>query len=188
MNISPTALPGLCVVEPRRLSDERGFFAETWNKRGLGLAGLSLPEFVQDNHSFSLEIGTLRGLHFQAPPHEQGKLVRCGRGRIFDVVVDARKGSPTYGQWLGQELSFDNALQLWIPPGFLHGFVTLEAESEVIYKCTGYYNVDSEGAVAWDSVGIEWPLMGRHPILSEKDQRAETFSEFDSPFIWKASP
>lgn len=138
---------------------------------------------MQDNRSFSRSVGTLRGLHFQAPPHAQAKLVRCGRGAIFDVVVDIRRGSPNFGQWEGFELTAQNAHQLYIPIGFAHGFVTLEPRSEIIYKCTAYYAPETEGIVRWDSCGIKWPLHDE-PILSEKDGRAGTLDDLDSPFIY----
>ena len=179
-----TSLPGVVVLTPQRFGDHRGFFSESWNRRVLEAAGLDLPEFVQDNHSMSHEVGTLRGLHFQAPPHAQGKLVRCGRGRLFDVAVDIRKGSPTYGQWIGEELSFENGRQLWIPAGFLHGFVTREPDTEIIYKCTDHYAPDCDGAVRWDSCGIDWGLNGG-PILSEKDTNAPQLADFDSPFTYE---
>ncbi|GAB4274800.1 MAG: dTDP-4-dehydrorhamnose 3,5-epimerase [Pararhodobacter sp.] len=181
-----TKLPGVLILTPRRFGDARGFFAETWNRKALAEAGLSLPEFVQDNHSFSTAKGTIRGLHYQSPPHAQGKLVRCGRGRLFDVAVDIRKGSPTYGQWFGTELSFENGRQLWIPAGFLHGFLTLENDTEIVYKCTDHYAPDCDGAVRWDSCGIDWPQTGVAPILSDKDARAPALAEFDSPFTFEA--
>lgn len=184
MQIQKTSLPGVLVLVPRRFGDERGFFCESWSRKTLHDAGLDLPEFVQDNHSLSAAAGTLRGLHFQAPPHAQGKLVRCGRGRLFDVAVDIRKGSPTYGQWTGCELSFENGRQLWIPPGFLHGFVTREPDTEILYKCTDYYAPDCDGAVAWDSIGIDWGISGQ-PILSAKDAGAPVLNEFDSPFTYE---
>lgn len=141
-------------------------------------------EFVQDNHSLSRDAGTIRGLHFQAPPHAQTKLVRCGQGAFLDVAVDIRKGSPTYGQWIGEELSFENGKQLLIPEGFLHGFITLKPNTEIIYKCSAYYAPESDGAVQWDSCGINWNFDGA-PILSEKDQLAPSFAEFDSPFVYE---
>ncbi|MCW8843494.1 MAG: dTDP-4-dehydrorhamnose 3,5-epimerase, partial [Rhodobacteraceae bacterium] len=142
-------------------------------------------DFVQDNHSLSSQVGTLRGLHFQAPPHAQAKLVRCGRGAIFDVAVDIRQGSPTYGQWVGYELSAQNGAQLFIPEGFAHGFVTLRPESEVVYKCSTYYAPDTEGALIWDDaqIGIDWPLSGA-PILSDKDAAAPRLGDLQSPFTW----
>jgi dTDP-4-dehydrorhamnose 3,5-epimerase len=184
MEIRETALPGVLVLVPKRFGDDRGFFSESWNKRTLEQAGVDLPEFVQDNHSFSAKAGTIRGLHFQAPPHAQGKLVRCGRGRLRDVAVDVRRGSPSYGQWLAEELSFDNGCQLWIPAGFLHGFVTLEDETEILYKCTDYYAPECDGAVRWDSAGVDWGWSGE-PLLSEKDARARPFADFVSPFTWE---
>lgn len=174
-------LSDILTITPKRFGDERGFFSESWNRRTLEDHGFHLPEFVQDNHSISEKSGTIRGLHFQAPPHAQGKLVRCGRGRIFDVAVDAREGSPTYGRWHGEELSFENGRQLWVPAGFLHGFQTLEEFSEIIYKCTDHYAPECDGAVRWDSVGIAWPL-STDPILSTKDANATSFAEFHSPF------
>ncbi len=148
--------------------------------------GLNLPEFVQDNHSLSRDTGTIRGLHFQSPPHAQGKLVRCGRGRLFDVAVDIRQGSPTYGKWVGADLSFENGRQLWIPAGFLHGFVTREPDTEIIYKCTDHYAPECDGAVRWDSgtIGIDWDLSGAAPVLSGKDAGAQDFADFTSPFVW----
>ncbi|WP_347266281.1 dTDP-4-dehydrorhamnose 3,5-epimerase [Paracoccus sp. (in: a-proteobacteria)] len=183
MNIEKTPLAGVLILTPARHGDARGFFAESWNRRTLLAAGLDLPEFVQDNHSLSTAAGTLRGLHFQAPPHAQGKLVRCGRGRLFDVAVDIRKGSPSYGRWTGAELSFDNGRQLWIPAGFLHGFVTREPDTEICYKCTDHYAPECDGAVAWDSAGIDWGL-GAPPLLSGKDAAAVRLCDFDSPFTF----
>lgn len=180
MQITETALPGVLLLEPRRFGDERGFFSESWNRRTLAEQGF-VEDFVQDNHSMSAEIGTLRGLHFQAPPHAQGKLVRCGRGSLFDVAVDIRKGSPTYGKWVGYELSFANGLQLWIPGGFLHGFITREPHTEVIYKCTDHYAPEADGGVRWDSCGIDWDFEGT-PKLSGKDAAAPVFDVFESPF------
>lgn len=183
MEIVPTALPEVLVIVPRRFGDARGFFAETWNRRTFAERGLEM-DFVQDNHSFSAAAGTLRGLHFQAPPHAQGKLVRCGRGRLFDVAVDIRRGAPTYGQWVGEELSAENGRQLWIPPGFLHGFVTRELDTEAVYKCTDYYAPEADGAVRWDSCGIDWGLTAE-PVLSAKDAAAPRLTDFDSPFVWE---
>ena len=182
MRIEKTPLPDVFILEPRRFRDERGFFAESWNRRTLEQAGLQLPEFVQDNHSLSHSPGTLRGLHFQAPPRAQGKLVRCGRGRLWDVAVDARRGSPTFGHWFGVELSADNGRQLWIPAGFLHGFVTREPETEILYKCTDYYAPDCDGAVRWDSLDIDWDVTA--PIVSPKDAQAPRFEDFETPFEW----
>ena len=169
-------------LKPARYRDVRGFFAETYSRKKYIEFGVK-AEFVQDNHSLSHAVGTLRGLHFQAPPAAQGKLVRCGRGAIFDVAVDIRRGSPTYGQWEGYELSAENGHQLYVPVGFAHGFVTLEPDSEIVYKCTDYYAPETEGTVRWDSCGIEWPLSG-DPILSDKDAIAPALADFDSPFVY----
>lgn len=182
MQIEKTALSDVLILTPARHGDARGFFSESWNRRTLLAAGVDLPEFVQDNHSLSRQSGTLRGLHYQAPPHAQGKLVRCGRGSLFDVAVDARRGSPTYGQWVGAELSFENGRQLWIPAGFLHGFVTREPDTEVVYKCTDHYDRASDGGVRWDSLGIDWGVSA--PVLSEKDETAPAFADWSSPFTF----
>tara|TARA_A100001037_G_scaffold130193_1_gene117869 strand:- start:3287 stop:3808 length:522 start_codon:yes stop_codon:yes gene_type:complete len=140
LRVENTILSGVVLIHPKRFGDARGFFAETYSRRAYVGAGLD-AEFVQDNHSLSAKVGTVRGLHFQAPPHAQAKLVRCGRGAIFDVAVFIRRGSPTYGQWVGYDLSAENGTQLYIPAGFAHGFATLEPDSEIIYKCSYYYAV-----------------------------------------------
>ncbi|MER5173790.1 dTDP-4-dehydrorhamnose 3,5-epimerase [Thioclava kandeliae] len=183
--IEQTAIPGVLLITPPRFGDHRGFFSESWNRKKLEAEGIVLPEFVQDNHSLSREKGTVRGLHFQSPPHAQGKLVRCGRGVIFDVAVDVRRGSPTYGRWVGYELSFDNGKQLWIPDGFLHGFMTLSDDAEICYKCTDHYAPECDGAVKWDSCGIDWPIADIVPIISGKDQEAQHLSDFDTPFSYE---
>ena len=183
MNVTETALPGVLLLEPRRFGDERGFFSESWNRRTLSQHGIEF-DFVQDNHSMSSAVGTLRGLHFQAPPSAQAKLVRCGRGALFDVAVDIRKGSPTYGKWVGYDLTFENGLQLLIPEGFLHGFVTRAPDTEIIYKCNNYYDAEADGAVAWDSCGIDWAFEGT-PVLSAKDTAAPALADFDSPFTFE---
>ena len=180
--IEATTLKDVYVIEPKRFGDARGFFSESWNKKTLSQAGLDLPEFVQDNHSLSSQPNTIRALHFQSPPHAQGKLVRCGRGRVFDVAVDFRKNSPTYLQWFGIELSFENGRQLWLPAGFLHGFQTLEPDTEIIYKCTAHYAPECDNAIAWDSAGVDWKDLPGDPILSDKDQVAPPLSEVESPF------
>ncbi len=186
MQIKKTALPGVLILTPKRFGDVRGFFSETWNRKVLASYGIEL-DFVQDNHSVSANTGTLRGLHFQSPPHAQDKLVRCGRGALFDVVVDVRRGSPTYGQWLGVELTAENGKQLLVPKGFLHGFVTREPGTEICYKCTDYYAPDCDGAVHWGSCGIDWGLTGE-PVLSDKDRAAPALADFDSPFLWEDAP
>ena len=180
MQIETTPLPGVLLLTPARHGDARGFFSESWNRKTLADAGVVLPEFVQDNHSMSAQTGTVRGLHYQAPPFAQGKLVRCGRGSLYDVVVDARRGSATYGRWVSVELSFANARQIWVPPGFLHGFVTREDDTEICYKCTAHYDRASEGGVRWDSLGIDWGVPD--PILSDKDRAAPAFADWQSPF------
>lgn len=183
MQVEETGLPGLKLLTPQRFGDARGFFSESWNRQRMAALGLDL-DFVQDNHSLSTQVGTLRGLHFQAPPHAQDKLVRCGRGAFFDVAVDIRRGSPTYGQWFGVELSAQNGKQLLVPKGFLHGFITREAETEILYKCTDYYAPDCDGAVAWDSCGVDWGFDGS-PVLSDKDAAAVPLADFVSPFHWE---
>ena len=182
MNYCNDTAIGLKIISVSRHGDHRGFFAETYSRRNYFEHGMEV-DYVQDNHSLSREVDTLRGLHFQAPPAAQGKLVRCGRGSIFDVAVDIRRGSPTYGQWEGYELSAENGHQLYVPVGFAHGFVTLEPDSEIVYKCTDYYAPETEGAVRWNSCGIEWPLSG-DPILSDKDIIAPALADFDSPFVY----
>ena len=170
MQIENTSLLGVLLLTPRRFGDHRGFFAESWNRQTLADLGIHY-DFVQDNHSLSREVNTVRGLHFQAPPHAQVKLVRCGQGCLFDVAVDIRKGSPTYGQWVGVELSAENGRQLLIPEGFAHGFVTRSPDTEIIYKCTDYYAPDADGAIRFDdpSLNIEWGIHPDEAILSEKD-------------------
>jgi len=181
----PTGLSGVIALTPRRFADDRGWFSEVWSKRDLALAGITC-DFVQDNHSLSLTPGTLRGLHYQRAPHAQAKLVRCTRGAILDVAVDARRGSPSYGQWVGVELSAENGRQLFIPEGFLHGFVTRAAASEVQYKCSAYYAPECDGAVRWDTIGIDWGLAGA-PVLSPKDAGAPTFADWLSPFSFEGA-
>lgn len=185
MKIEETVLQGILILTPKRFGDTRGFFSESWNRKTLSDHGVTL-DFVQDNHSVSAIPGTLRGLHFQSPPHAQDKLVRCGWGALFDVVVDIREGSPTYGQWLGIDLTAENGKQLLVPKGFLHGFVTRVPDTEICYKCTDYYAPDCDRAVRWDSCGIDWGLTG-DPVLSDKDAVAPALAEFDSPFVWEGS-
>ena len=185
LEISQTKLEGVVLLTPKRHGDARGFFCETWNKARMAEAGLDY-DFVQDNQSLSSDVGTVRGLHYQSPPHAQAKLVRCGRGALFDVAVDLRKGSPTYGKWVGAELSFENGRQIWVPEGFAHGFVTLQPDTEIIYKCTNYYNAEADGGLRWDSCGIDWPLQG-DPVLSDKDTTAPALADFDSPFEWSGA-
>ena len=185
MQIDQTPLPGLVVLTPRRFGDARGFFSETWNRRQLVAHGIDL-DFVQDNQSLSATPGTVRGLHYQAPPHAQDKLVRCGRGALFDVAVDIRKGSPTYGNWFGIELTAENGKQLLVPKGFLHGFVTRAPDTEILYKCTDFYAPESDGAVRFDdpAIDIDWGLT-TEPVLSDKDAAAPLLSEIGTPFTWE---
>ena len=166
MNVFESDLQGVLIIEPEVIGDRRGFFLETYHARRYAEAGVPEP-FVQDNHSRSAP-GTLRGLHYQLTK-PQGKLVRCVRGAIFDVAVDIRRGSPTFAQWVGVELSAENKRQLYMPPGFAHGFCVPEEESEVEYKCTDYYAPEDERGIIWNdpTIAIEWPVTD--PILSEKD-------------------
>jgi dTDP-4-dehydrorhamnose 3,5-epimerase len=181
MHVDPTALPDVLILTPRRFGDARGWFMEAWNADAMAKAGLDLP-WVQDNHSFSAAKGTLRGLHYQSPPRAQDKLVRCSRGAILDVAVDIRAGSPTYGAWVGVELSAENARQLLVPKGFLHGFLTLTDDVEVQYKCTDLYAPAHDGAVRWDdpAIGINWGVTA--PILSDKDAKAPLLAQIGTPF------
>lgn len=187
MQIEETRLPGVVILTPRRFGDDRGFFAETWNRQTMAGLGIT-TEFVQDNHSVSAEMNTVRGLHFQAPPHAQAKLVRCGKGALFDVAVDIRKGSPTYGQWVGVELSAENGRQVLVPVGFLHGFATRMPDTEICYKCSEYYAPECDGAVRFDDpgIGIDWGLSGE-AVLSGKDAGAPLLADFDSPFTWEGA-
>lgn len=182
MNIKATGIPGLCVIEPKVFYDGRGYFLETFHSFRYAEAGIDLP-FVQDNQSLSQK-GILRGLHFQSPPMEQGKLVRVVRGRVLDVAVDIRKGSPTYGKHYSIELSGENHLQFWVPPGFAHGFSTLEDDTLFLYKCTGFYDKSSEGGIAWNDpdLKIDWKI--DTPQLSGKDLENGFFKDFDSPFVY----
>lgn len=179
MQIETTALQGVLILTPRRFGDARGWFCETFNAGRMAEAGIDIG-FVQDNHSFSAAKGTLRGLHYQNPPHAQDKLVRCSRGAILDVAVDARVGSASYGQWVGVELTAENGRQLLVPKGFLHGFVTLTDDTEVQYKCSDVYAPDCDGGVRWDSLGIDWGVTD--PVLSDKDKVAPAFDAWQSPF------
>jgi dTDP-4-dehydrorhamnose 3,5-epimerase len=171
------------LITTKRFADERGWFSEVYNRDRFSELGLDVA-FVQDNHSLSRPAGVLRGLHFQRPPHAQAKLVRCVRGRIWDVAVDIRAGSPTYGKWVAHELTADNGQQLFLPIGFAHGFLTLEPNSEVVYKTSDAYAPDCNDGLAWNDpqIGIAWPSVDGGPILSEKDQALRTLAEFESPF------
>jgi dTDP-4-dehydrorhamnose 3,5-epimerase len=188
VQIEETGLAGLKIVTPARHGDARGFFSESYNRARLAEHGIE-TEFVQDNHSMSAQTGTVRGLHYQSPPHAQAKLVRCGRGRLFDVAVDIRVGSSTYGKWVGVELSFENGRQLLVPAGFLHGFVTREAETEIIYKCSDYYAPECDGAVRFDdpAIGIDWGVDTAAAVLSAKDAAAPLLADMDNPFTFETA-
>lgn len=183
MQITPLPLPGLLLIEPKRFGDERGFFSETYRADTLESA-IASGRIVQENHSYSKTKGTVRGLHYQRPPYAQGKLVRVTRGAIFDVAVDIRRNSPTYGHYHVVELSADNWHQFWVPPGFLHGFCTLVDDVEVIYKTTAYYNPGSEGGVRWNDpdIAVPWPVEDAEAQLSEKDKIAPFLRDTPSVF------
>lgn len=181
-----TEIPDVVLIKPRVFGDERGFFMETYKKSDFEKAGID-TDFVQDNHSKSVK-GVLRGLHYQKEPFSQGKLVRCIKGKIFDVAVDIRKGSPTFGKWVGYELSEDNKLMLWIPKGFAHGFLTLSDEAEVIYKVSGgEYSPEHDAGIRWDdpTINIRWPLDKINNIfLSEKDKNLPFLDNADINFVY----
>lgn len=186
LEVTQTKLAGVVLLEPRRFGDNRGHFSETWNRARMAEHGLEY-DFVQDNQSLSAQAGTVRGLHFQTPPHAQTKLVRCTRGALFDVAVDIREGSPTYGQWVGYELSAENGLQLLIPAGFAHGFATYADNTEICYKCDDYYAPECEGALRFDDpdLAIDWGLGTRAPVLSDKDAIAGAFKDFKTQFTFE---
>lgn len=187
MQVIETAIPGVLRITPPRFADARGFFSETWSAARLAGAGVETA-FVQDNHSYSAAAGTVRGLHYQRPPHVQGKLVRVARGAIRDVAVDVRAGSPTYGRWVAEELSAENGAQLWIPRGFLHGFVTLVPDTEVLYKVDAPYAPDCDGAIRFDDpdLAVDWGLAPGAAVLSDKDAAAPSFRDFATPFRHEA--
>ncbi|GAU07623.1 dTDP-4-dehydrorhamnose 3,5-epimerase [Desulfoplanes formicivorans] len=176
MKCIPTGIPDVLILEPRIFGDNRGFFMETWNRRDFAQLGID-RDFVQDNHSQSRK-GILRGLHYQIR-HPQGKLVRVIRGEVFDVAVDIRKHSPTFGKWEGVILSEENRRMLWIPPGFAHGFYVTSETAEFVYKCTDFYAPQYERSIIWNDpdIGIDWPLDGEEPVLSEKDQNGTCFAQ-----------
>jgi dTDP-4-dehydrorhamnose 3,5-epimerase len=183
MQIETFDIEGPLMLRPARHGDARGYFSEVFRQdRFDAAAGPTV--FVQDNHSRSQARGVIRGLHYQAPPFAQGKLVRVTRGAVYDVAVDVRQGSPSYGRHIGVELSADNWAQLWVPPGFLHGFCTLTEEVEFLYKVTAYYSAEHDGAVAFDDpqIGVDWPLDGREPLVSEKDRKAPRLADMPALF------
>jgi len=180
MNIIDTKIPDVKIIEPAIFGDERGFFMETWSQKLFEEKVTGRPTtFVQDNHSKSKK-GILRGLHYQTE-NTQGKLVRVISGKVFDVAVDIRKSSETFGKWVGVELSAENKRQLWVPEGFAHGFYVMSDEAEFVYKCTDYYNSKAEHSIKWDDpeIDIIWPIGAVKPLLSEKDENANTFSNID---------
>lgn len=182
MKATPTAIPGVLILEPRVFGDERGHFFESFNQRAFDQAVGRHVSFVQDNQSHSIR-GVLRGLHYQMPPHAQGKLVRVLRGRVFDVAVDIRRGSETFGHWVGVELSSENHRQLWIPEGMAHGFLVLSDTADFFYKVTDFYAPSSERCLRWDdpSIGIAWPLDGQRPQLAPKDAAGAELGQADLP-------
>ncbi len=185
VTVAPTAIPDVILLTPRRFADGRGWFAETYSTRSFAPA-LGDMVFVQDNQAFSAARGTLRGLHFQRPPQAQAKLVRVLKGSIFDVAVDLRAGSPTYGRWAGVTLTAERGEQLFVPHGFAHGYCTLEPDTEVAYKVDGFYAPDSDAGLAWDdpTLAIDWPISPHEAILSDKDRRLPAFKSFVSPFTY----
>ncbi|MCF8302205.1 MAG: dTDP-4-dehydrorhamnose 3,5-epimerase [Bacteroidales bacterium] len=180
MKITPSSIPDVLIIEPRVFEDSRGYFFEAYNQEKFYEQGLNM-EFVQDNESKSQK-GVLRGLHFQKPPFAQGKLIRVIKGAVLDVAVDIRKESPFYGKWITEILSEQNKRMVYIPEGFAHGFLTLEDETIFFYKCTQFYNKESEGSIRWNDpdLDIRWDFPD--PVLSEKDKNAPLFKDFDSPF------
>jgi dTDP-4-dehydrorhamnose 3,5-epimerase len=188
MQIVSLDIPEVKLITPKRFGDMRGFFMETFSAPKLAEAGIE-RDWVQDNHSLSASRGVLRGLHFQAPPHAQAKLVRVVKGRVWDVAVDIRVGSPTFGKWVSAELSADNDQQMFIPEGFAHGFVTLEPDTEFLYKVSSVYAPESDGGVIWDDpdLNLPWPLdeIDGGPQLSEKDGKLPKLADLDSPFVYR---
>jgi dTDP-4-dehydrorhamnose 3,5-epimerase len=183
MDVRKTKLQGVLVLKPRRFADARGYFFEAYTERTFRQVGVAAT-FIQDNQSFSLRRGTIRGLHFQHPPAAQAKLVRVVRGCIYDVVIDLRRGSPTYGQWTAERLSADGGEQIYVPCGFAHGFCTLEPDTEVAYKVDAYYAPEYDSGIIWNdpTLNIPWPVAPETAILSEKDGKLGTFEAFTSPF------
>lgn len=188
VTVETTPLADLLILTPARHGDDRGFFCETWNAAVLAAQGI-LVDFVQDNQSLSPVPGTLRGLHFQTAPQAQVKLVRCGRGALFDVAVDLRAGSPTFGRWFGTELSAVNGRQLLVPAGFAHGFVTRLPDTEILYKCSAPYAPACEGALRWDdpALGIDWGLTGA-PVIAPRDAAAPLLADLGQPFPGQPRP
>ena len=182
-------MAGVTLIKPRRFGDDRGWFSETYSRKAAAALGIT-DEFVQDNQSLSRTPGTLRGLHFQTPPHGQAKLVRCLRGRIMDYAVDVRRGSPSWGQHVSVELTAANGWQLYVPVGYAHAFLTLEPDTEVAYKVSDVYAPDCDGGIRFDdpAIGIAWPLSADKLVLSEKDRTLPRLAEFASPFPYDGTP
>lgn len=180
------SIPGLIEISPARIGDQRGWFSEVYRRAAFEAEGIAI-DWIQDNQSFSAEKGTVRGLHFQAPPTAQNKLIRVVRGALFDVALDIRTGSPTYGRWAGVELTAEKGNQLLVPVGFAHGFMTLAPETEVLYKVSAPYAKADEGAIRWNdpTLGVLWPDPGRDPILSDRDRGAPLLADLQSPFVWE---
>lgn len=183
LDVRTTDLEGVLVITPPRFGDHRGFFSETWSRRAFAEAGIAI-DFVQDNHSRSADAGTVRGLHFQAPPMAQAKLVRVAAGRILDVAVDIRRGSPTYGRHVAVELSAEDGRQLLVPAGFAHGFATLEPETHVLYKVDAFYSAEHDAGLAWDDpeLAIDWKIDAATATLSDKDRTHPRLADVESPF------
>lgn len=183
LNVSPLDLQGLLLLTPTRFADARGYFSETFHAEEFAKTGVDAV-FVQDNQSYSTRLGTIRGLHFQTPPQPQAKLVRALVGSIFDVAVDLRRNSPTYGQWRGVTLSAETGSQLYVPAGFAHGFCTLEAHTIVAYKVDHYYSPECDSGLLWNDpdLAIDWPILPEEAVLSDKDTRLPRFGDFASPF------
>ena len=180
------AIPEVVEVIPPKYGDHRGFFSEVFKRSAFADEGIDI-DWIQDSQSFSTAVGTVRGLHFQVPPDGQDKLVRVLRGAIYDVAVDIRKGSPSYGKWVGVELSVEKWNQLLVPIGFAHCFMTIAPDTEVLYKVSGPYSKEHEGAIRWNdpALKIDWPELGVEPTLSDKDVVAPLLEDFDSPFIYE---
>jgi dTDP-4-dehydrorhamnose 3,5-epimerase len=183
VKVERLAIPDVLLLEPKRFGDERGFFSETFSRRALAECGIA-SEFVQDNHSLSRQVGVVRGLHFQIAPSAQGKLVRVPRGAVLDVAVDLRHGSPSFGRHVSAVLSAANWKQMWVPPGFAHGFCTLEPDTEVLYKVDAYYDPQADRGLAWDdpALGIDWPVQRGEAVLSDKDRRLPPLAELPRYF------